>query len=100
MEYGEKKYNHELYKSFEEPNIVQSIKINRLKWLGHIRRMDESLLCRKLTFSQLEGSRKKGRQTLRWLDEQLQDDGRRHKTEIVGRVLSRRSRLTKNCSAR
>jgi hypothetical protein len=29
----------------------------------------KSLLCRKLTFSELEGSRKKGRPKLRWLDE-------------------------------
>jgi hypothetical protein len=36
------KYNDELYKLFKEPNIVQSLKINRLKWLWHIRRMDES----------------------------------------------------------
>jgi hypothetical protein len=30
--------------------------------------MDESLLCRKLTLTQLEGSRKKGRPKLSWLD--------------------------------
>jgi hypothetical protein len=35
--------------------------------------MDESSLCKKLTFSQLEGSRKKGRPKLRWLDDVLQD---------------------------
>jgi hypothetical protein len=52
---------------------VQSIKINILEWLGHIRRMDESLLCRKLTFSQLESSRIKGKPKLRWLDNVLQD---------------------------
>jgi hypothetical protein len=67
-------YSDELYELFKEPNIVQSIKINRLKWLGHVRRKDESLLCRKLTFSQLEGSREKGRLKLRWLDDDdLQD---------------------------
>jgi hypothetical protein len=49
------------------------MKINKLKWLGHIRRMDESLLRRKLTFSQLEGGRKKGIPKLRWLDDVLQD---------------------------
>jgi hypothetical protein len=76
---------------------VQSIKINRLKWLVHIRRMDEILLCRKLIFSQLEGSRKKGRPKLRW-PQKL--GGRRHKTGIVGRLLSWRPRLTKACSAR
>jgi hypothetical protein len=65
--------NDELHKSFDEPNVVQSIKINGPKWLGHVRRMDESLLCRKLTFSRPEGSRKKGRPKLRWLNEVLQD---------------------------
>jgi hypothetical protein len=35
--------------------------------------MDENLLCRKLTFTQLEGSKKKGRQKLRLLDDVLQD---------------------------
>jgi hypothetical protein len=34
--------------------------------------MNENLLCRKLTFSQLKGSRKKGRLNLRWLDDVLQ----------------------------
>jgi hypothetical protein len=53
------KYNDEVYKLLKEPNIVQSIKINRLRWLGHIRRMDEGSLYKKLTFSQSEGSTKK-----------------------------------------
>jgi hypothetical protein len=35
--------------------------------------MDESSLCKTLTFSQLEGSRKKGRPKLRWLDDVLED---------------------------
>jgi hypothetical protein len=55
----------------ENKDIVN--KINRLKWLEHITRMNESLLCRKLTFSQLEGSRKKGISKLRWLDDVPQD---------------------------
>jgi hypothetical protein len=46
---------------------------NRPKWLGHIRRIDESTLCKKLTLSQLEGSRKKGRPKLMWLDDVLED---------------------------
>jgi hypothetical protein len=35
--------------------------------------MDENLLCKKLTFSQLEGSRKEGMPKLRWLDDVLQN---------------------------
>jgi hypothetical protein len=53
------KYNDGLHKLFKELNIVQSIKINRLKWLGYIRRMDESFLCKKLTFSHLEAVERK-----------------------------------------
>jgi hypothetical protein len=30
-----KRYNHELYKLFNEPNIITYIKINRLSWAGH-----------------------------------------------------------------
>jgi hypothetical protein len=67
------KYNDELRKLFKEPDIVQSIKISRLKWLGHIRKMDEISLCKKSDFSHLDGSRKKGRPKLRWLDYVLQD---------------------------
>jgi hypothetical protein len=34
------------------------IKIARLKWLGHIARMEDNAPCKKITFSQPEGSRK------------------------------------------
>jgi hypothetical protein len=49
--------------------MVQSVNINRLKWLGHVRRMVENSLYKKLTFSHIEGSRKKGKPNLRWLDD-------------------------------
>jgi hypothetical protein len=49
------------------------IKIARLKWLGHIARMEDNAPCKKRTFSQPEGSRKKGRPKLRWLDSVLND---------------------------
>jgi hypothetical protein len=45
------RYNYELYKLFKEANIVQAIKINRVKWLGHVRRIEENSLCKELTFS-------------------------------------------------
>jgi hypothetical protein len=46
-------------------------KINRLKWQGHKRSMDENSLSKILTFSELEGDGKKGLK-LRWLDDVLQ----------------------------
>jgi hypothetical protein len=32
--------NQEIYKKFKSPNIVTTIKVNRLEWLGHVVRMD------------------------------------------------------------
>jgi hypothetical protein len=35
--------------------------------------MDKNSLCKKLTFSRLEGCKRKERPKLRWLDDALQD---------------------------
>jgi hypothetical protein len=67
------KSNDELYSLHKEPSIMKMIKINRLKWLGHIARMEDNAPCRKIKFSQPECSRKKGRPRLRWLDSILKD---------------------------
>jgi hypothetical protein len=52
---------------------VKKITIARHQWLGHTARMDNNVPCTKIIFSQLEGSRKKGRPRLRWLDSVLKD---------------------------
>jgi hypothetical protein len=44
-----------------------------LRWIGHLFRMEEKSSCKKITFSQPEGSRKMGRPKLRWLDSVLKD---------------------------
>jgi hypothetical protein len=41
------------------------IKTARMKWLGHIARMEGNELCMKIKLSQPEVSRKKGRPRLR-----------------------------------
>jgi hypothetical protein len=48
------KYNDELHRIFKESSVVRPIKINRLKWLGHIRRMAEEEVKKKFTFFRLE----------------------------------------------
>jgi hypothetical protein len=44
------------------------IKTPRLKWLGHISRMEDNVPAMKIKFYQPEVSRKKGRPRLKWLD--------------------------------
>jgi hypothetical protein len=43
------RYNHELFKLYNEPHIVKVTKVGRLRWLGHLFRMHEQNPCRKLT---------------------------------------------------
>jgi hypothetical protein len=61
------KYNDELCSFYKQPSTVNMIKTARLKWLRHIVKMEDYVPCRKITISQPEGSRKKGRPGLRWL---------------------------------
>jgi hypothetical protein len=58
-----------LYKYLD---IARVIKVARIIWLGHFR-MEENSPCKKITFSQPEGSREKRRPKLRWLDSVLKD---------------------------
>jgi hypothetical protein len=48
-----KRYNHELYKLFNEPDIIGFIKVKMLEWAGHITRASENR-----TIKKPEGNRK------------------------------------------
>jgi hypothetical protein len=65
-------YNDELYGLYKDLDIVRVIKVASIRWPGHLIRMEENSPCEKIT-SQPEGSWKKGRPKLRWLDSVLKD---------------------------
>jgi hypothetical protein len=48
--------------------LVAEIRISRLRWAGHIVRMEDNLPCKKLTLDKPEGRRRVGRPNLRWMD--------------------------------
>jgi hypothetical protein len=52
------RYNNELYQLFGEPDIIKETEARRLRWLGHLFRINENHPCRKLTFTTLHGSRR------------------------------------------
>jgi hypothetical protein len=62
------RYSYELYNLYNAPVVVKTVKLGRLKWLGHLTRANETSPCRKLTFSKPIGTRRAGRPNLRWLD--------------------------------
>jgi len=61
------RYNEELYRLFDETDLV-TIKITRLRWAGHVTRMQDNLPCKKITLDKPEGRGRAGRPNLRWID--------------------------------
>jgi hypothetical protein len=70
------KYNEELYHLYDVIDLVTTIKITRLRWAGHIVRMQDNLPCKKITLEKPEGRRRVGRPNLRWMDGVMRDADR------------------------
>jgi hypothetical protein len=61
-----KRYNLELYKLFNEPDIIRFINVRRFEWAGHVSRASENRINKKVFNTKPEGTRKVGRARLRW----------------------------------
>ena len=62
------KTNLELITKYKSQDIVTVIKMQRLEWLGHVIRMNETGCVKKICERKLEGRRGRGRPRLRWID--------------------------------
>ena len=55
------RWNQELYDIYDDIDVVKRIQIQRIRWLGHVARMDSSNPVRKVFESEPgDGSRRKG----------------------------------------
>ena len=54
-------HNEELYNLYRSPNIVRVIKSRRLKWVGHVARMEEGRKALKISTGKPTGNRPLGR---------------------------------------
>ena len=62
-----RRMNHELYQLFSDIDIVRRIELQRLRWLGHVVRMDEDAPAQKAYKSEpAYGSRRRERRRIRW----------------------------------
>jgi hypothetical protein len=58
--------NRELEEKSKEENIVKWIKGQRMSWLGHLERMEEDRMPKKIFAQELEGTRRRGRPRKGW----------------------------------
>ena len=64
--------NRELEEMSKGENIVKWIKGQRISWLGHLERMEEDRMPKKIT-QELEGTGRRGRPAKRWKEEVERD---------------------------
>jgi hypothetical protein len=62
------RYNDELYRLYDEADLVTTINICRLRWAGQTMRMQDNLPCKKIILDKPEGRRRAGRPNPRWMD--------------------------------
>ena len=62
-----------LWFSYSSDNIVKWIKGQRISWLGHLERMEEDRMPRKIFTQKLEGTRQRGRPRKGWREEVERD---------------------------
>jgi hypothetical protein len=58
-----------LNRSINGEDIVKFIKAQRIRWLGHVKRMEVGAMLRKMAEGKLFIGRRKGRPHLRWMDD-------------------------------
>ena len=59
----------------KKPTITETIRLHRLRWFGHVQRMEENRIPKRVLYINLETTRPRGRPRNRWLDE-VREDGR------------------------
>ena len=51
----------EIYASVKKPTIIQTIRLNRLRWFGHVRSMEENRIPKRVLYMNFGTVRLRGR---------------------------------------
>ena len=65
--------NKEIYASVKKRTIIETLRLNRLRWFGHVQRMEESRILKRVLCVNLGTTRLRGRPRNRWQDEVRED---------------------------
>jgi hypothetical protein len=61
-----RQHNEELTDLYSSPNIIRVIKSRRIRWLGHVARMGETIGADRILVGRPDGRRPLGRRRRRW----------------------------------
>ena len=59
----------------KKPTVTETIRLNRLRWFGHVQIMEENRIHKRILYMNLGTMRLRGRPRRRWQDE-VREDGR------------------------
>ena len=65
----------EIYASVKKPTVIETIRLNRLCWFGHVQRMEGNRIHKRVLYMNLGTTRLRGRPRNGWQDE-VREDGR------------------------
>jgi hypothetical protein len=60
-------HNEELHNLYSSPNIIRMIKSRRMRWVGHVARMEDKRNAYRILVGQIEGKRLLGRPGCMWV---------------------------------
>jgi hypothetical protein len=67
--------NKEIYAIVKKPSITETIRLHRLCWFGHVQRMEENRIPKRVLYMNLESTRPRGGPRNKWQDK-VREDGR------------------------
>jgi hypothetical protein len=67
--------NKEIYARVKKPTIRETIRLNRIRSFGHVDRMEENRITKRVLYMNLGTTRLRGRPRNRWQDK-VTEDGR------------------------
>jgi hypothetical protein len=65
--------NEEMDNIIRKKDIFRFVKARRISWIGHVERMDDSRMPKRVMREKIYTSRKRGRPKVRWLDDVQED---------------------------